>query len=69
MGAGGEGEALVYECDAYTIQKDLPDVVVLPTSTEQVAAVVRLCSERGVPFVGQGAVTGQWAARSRCTAG
>lgn len=54
----GKDEALVYECDAYTIQKDLPDVVVLPTSTEQVAAVVRLCADRGVPFVGRGAGTG-----------
>jgi glycolate dehydrogenase FAD-linked subunit len=54
----GKDEALVYECDAYTIQKDLPEVVVLPTSTEQVAAVVRLCAERSVPFVGRGAGTG-----------
>jgi glycolate oxidase len=54
----GRDEALVYECDAYTIQKDLPEVVVLPTSTEQVSAVVRLCHERGVPFVARGAGTG-----------
>jgi glycolate oxidase len=54
----GRGETLVYECDAYTLQKDLPEVVVLPTSTEQVAAVVRLCAERGVPFLGRGAGTG-----------
>lgn len=54
----GRDEALVYECDAYTLQRDRPEAVVLPSSTEQVAAVVRLCSERGVPFVGRGAGTG-----------
>jgi glycolate oxidase len=51
-------ETLVYECDAYVIQKDRPAVVVLPTSTEQVSGVVRLCAQHGVPFVGRGAGTG-----------
>ena len=54
----GKKETLVYECDAFVIQKQHPDVVVLPTSTEQVAAVVRLCSDRGIPFLGRGAGTG-----------
>jgi glycolate oxidase len=54
----GRDETLVYECDAFVIQKQFPDVVVLPTSTEQVAQVVRLCSEKGVPFLGRGAGTG-----------
>jgi glycolate oxidase len=51
-------ETLVYECDAFVIQKRFPDVVVLPTSTEQVAQVVRLCSRHGVPFLARGAGTG-----------
>jgi D-lactate dehydrogenase (cytochrome) len=34
-----------------------PDVVVLPTSTEQVAAVVRVCAERRVPLVPRGSGT------------
>ncbi|MFN3652498.1 MAG: FAD-binding oxidoreductase [Armatimonadota bacterium] len=51
-------ETLLYECDAFVIQKQHPDIVVLPTSTQQVARVVRLCSERGVPFLGRGAGTG-----------
>jgi glycolate oxidase len=54
----GETETLVYECDAFVIEKRHPDVVVLPTRTEQVADVVRLCREHGVPFVGRGAGTG-----------
>lgn len=50
-------ELLVYECDGYTIEKNKPDVVVFPTSTEQVSAVVKLCQEFGVPFVPRGAGT------------
>ena len=48
----------VYAFDAYTLEKALPGVVVLPRSTEEVAAVVRLCHARGVPFVPRGAGTG-----------
>ena len=54
----GKDETLVYECDAFTFQKRHPEVVVLPSTTEQVSAVVRLCSKYGVPFIGRGAGTG-----------
>ena len=37
-----ETELLVYECDALTLFKNKPDVVVFATTTEQVAAIVRL---------------------------
>jgi glycolate oxidase len=50
-------ELLVYECDGYTIEKNHPDVVVFPTTTEQVAGVVRLCNELKVPFLPRGAGT------------
>jgi glycolate oxidase len=50
-------ELLVYECDGYTIEKNKPDVVVFPTTTEQVAAIVRLCNELDVPFLPRGAGT------------
>src|SRR5437588_10950419 len=50
-------ELLVYECDGYTIEKNRPDVVVFPTSTEQVVEVVRLCNELDVPFLPRGAGT------------
>jgi glycolate oxidase len=50
-------ELVVYECDGYTIEKDQPDAVVFPRSTEQVADVVRLCNEHGVPVVPRGAGT------------
>jgi len=50
-------ELLVYECDGYTVEKKCPDLVVFPTSTEQVVAVVNVCNEFGVPFVPRGAGT------------
>lgn len=51
-------QLLVYECDGLTINKALPDVVVLPETTEEVASVVRLAAEWDVPFVARGAGTG-----------
>lgn len=50
-------DLLVYECDGFVIEKNSPDVVVFPRSTEQVAAVVQACSEIGVPIVPRGAGT------------
>jgi glycolate oxidase len=50
-------ELLVYECDGYTIEKNRPDVVAFPTSTEQVVQIVRLCNELDVPFLPRGAGT------------
>jgi len=50
-------ELLVYECDGYVVEKKCPDVVVFPISTEQVAAIVKVCNEFDVPFVPRGAGT------------
>ncbi len=50
-------ELLVYECDGFTIEKNSPDVAVFPRSTEDVAAIVRLCNEHDVPFLPRGAGT------------
>ncbi|MEV4802248.1 FAD-linked oxidase C-terminal domain-containing protein [Nonomuraea sp. NPDC049421] len=47
-----------YECDGLTYHRATPGVVVLPETAEQVAAVVRLCNEHGVPFVARGSGTG-----------
>jgi glycolate oxidase subunit GlcD len=54
----GRSEMRVYDCDAYTVDKSAPAAVVLPTSTEQVAQIVRLCNRVRVPFVPRGAGTG-----------
>src|SRR5499425_1991049 len=48
----------VYECDGYTLEKATPEVVVLPRSTEEVAAVVKLLHKQKVAFVPRGAGTG-----------
>src|SRR5262249_42165230 len=50
-------DLLVYECDGFTVEKNAPEVVVFPTTTEQVVAVVKTCNELGVPFLARGAGT------------
>src|SRR6266545_4494785 len=61
VGPGGlltsPSDLLVYECDGFTIEKNRPDVVVFPTSTEQVVQIVRVCNELDVPFLPRGAGT------------
>ncbi len=53
-----ETELLVYECDALTLFKNKPDAVVFASTTEQVAAIVRLANANDIPFVPRGAGTG-----------
>jgi len=50
-------DLVVYECDGFTIEKNRPDAVVFPRSTQEVAAVVRLCNRHGAPIVPRGAGT------------
>ncbi len=50
-------ELLVYECDAYTLERQLPTFVVLPRTVAQVAAVARLCAEQNLPIIPRGAGT------------
>ena len=52
-----ESDRAVYECDGFVIDKNRPDVVVFPQSSEQVAAIVRLCNEHNVVYVPRGAGT------------
>jgi glycolate oxidase len=51
-------ELLAYDCDGLTLHRHQPPLVVLPETTEQVAAVVRCCAELGVPFIARGSGTG-----------
>ncbi|HVF11387.1 MAG TPA: FAD-linked oxidase C-terminal domain-containing protein [Abditibacteriaceae bacterium] len=53
-----DDELLVYECDAYVAAKRRPQAVVFPTSTEQVAAVVKLARHHDLSVVPRGAGTG-----------
>src|ERR1700688_2254001 len=61
VGPGGlltaSSDLVVYECDGYTIEKNKPDVVVFPTSTEQVVQIVKACHAAEVPFLARGAGT------------
>ncbi|MEZ5714681.1 MAG: FAD-linked oxidase C-terminal domain-containing protein [Paracoccaceae bacterium] len=52
-----EAETRAYECDALTAYRCPPLVAVLPANTEEVAAVLRICHEMGVPVVPRGAGT------------
>ncbi len=62
LGAGfviTEPEQLAtYDCDGLTGWRARPACVVLPGSTEEVQAVLRLCARDDVPFVARGAGTG-----------
>ncbi len=50
-------ETRAYECDALTAYRCQPLAVVLPGTTEEVAACLKICHEEGVPVVPRGAGT------------
>jgi glycolate oxidase len=47
-----------YECDGLSAYRQVPWLVVLPGTVEQVQQVMRLCHSRGIPVVARGAGTG-----------
>ncbi len=47
-----------YECDALTAYRCPPLAAVLPGSTEEVAAIMRICHDEGVPVIPRGSGTG-----------
>ncbi len=47
-----------YECDGLTNFRVMPRAVLLPGSTEEVQAIVRVCHRERIPFVARGAGTG-----------
>ena len=51
-------ELHTYECDGLTNFRVMPRAVVLPNSTEQVQAIVRICHREKTPFVARGSGTG-----------
>ncbi len=52
-----EDEMRPYEADALTAFRKMPLAVVLPSTTEEVSAVLAFCSRAGVPVVPRGAGT------------
>ncbi len=61
---GGRGlisspeELHTYECDGLTNFRVMPRAVLLPNSTDQVQAIVRICQRERIPFVARGSGTG-----------
>lgn len=53
-----EEERRPYECDGLSVYRELPLLVVLPETVEQVQQVLRICVEHEVPVVARGAGTG-----------
>jgi glycolate oxidase len=51
-------ELRTYECDALTNLRAMPLGVLLPSCTEQVQAIVRVCHRERIPFVARGSGTG-----------
>src|ERR1700674_3274402 len=51
-------ELHTYECDGLTNFRVMPRAVLLPNSTEQVQAIVRVCRRERIPFVARGSGTG-----------
>jgi glycolate oxidase len=57
-GVIADAEAMrVYESDGLTAYRQMPLVVVLPETTEQVARILRLCARRNIKVVPRGAGT------------
>lgn len=50
-------ETRAYECDALTAYKCPPMIAVLPSTTQEVSDVLRICHEEGVPVVPRGSGT------------
>ena len=51
-------ELHTYECDGLTNFRVMPLAVLLPTSTEEVQGIVRICHRERIPFVSRGSGTG-----------
>ena len=51
-------ELLTYECDGLASYRQRPKIVVLPRTTEEVAAALKICHEHDIPWVARGAGTG-----------
>ena len=52
-----ERETRAYECDALTAYRCPPLCAVLPSTTEEVSEVLKICSDEGVPVVPRGSGT------------
>jgi glycolate oxidase len=51
-------ELITYECDGLTSYRQRPALVILPKTTDQVAAAVKICDEHNIAWIARGAGTG-----------
>src|ERR1700730_10596079 len=51
-------ELKVYECDGWTVEKNVPDVLLLPRTTSQLSPILPALHRRCIAFVPRGAGTG-----------
>lgn len=51
-------ELITYECDGLQAYRQRPAAVVLPRTTAEVAAAVKICHDNDIPWVARGAGTG-----------
>ncbi|MGE6610473.1 FAD-linked oxidase C-terminal domain-containing protein [Peribacillus sp. NPDC076916] len=51
-------DLLAYDSDGFTLHRHLPKAVVFPKDTQEVAKLVKYCSENKLPFLARGAGTG-----------
>ena len=49
---------MLYEADGCVITPHMPDVVIMPETTDQIKAVVNIAREAGVPVIARGSGTG-----------
>lgn len=54
----GPEQLRTYECDGLTLFRVVPDLVLLPSSAQQMQAIVKICHRERIPFVARGSGTG-----------
>ncbi len=54
----GPEQLRTYECDGLTLFRVVPDLVLLPSSAQEMQRIVRVCHRERIPFVARGAGTG-----------
>jgi len=54
----GAEQLRTYECDGVTLFRVVPEVVLVPSSTQEVQRIVQVCHRERIPFVARGSGTG-----------
>jgi len=54
----GPAAERAYDCDAYSVDRSAPALVLLPRTTDEVSQIVAMCVENHIPYTARGAGTG-----------